>query len=1056
MISVLYVDDEEALLDLCKIYLERTGELQIQTESSVKKAMERLSLESFDAIISDYQMPEMDGLDFLKLVRGSGNTIPFIIFTGRGREEVAIAALKGGADFYLQKGGDPRSQFAELVNQIKQIVRQRKAESSVRESEQMYRALFESAQDAIFLMESDRIIDCNRQTELLFGRTKGELSDMSLVDFSPEYQPDGTSSSEQVNLIINAALSGDAQYFEWRCVRSDGTLFDAEVSLNRITINRGYVTLSIMRDITQRKNDEVELLRKNEEIATSYEELMSAEEELREQYQMISGSEQKLRESEEKLCSTLASMNAIIQGSPIPQFVIDKNHQVIYWNSALTSYSGITAPEVLGTNMHWKAFYPIPRPCLADLLIEGDSDSFNQWYSGKYIKSPLIPEAYNAMDFFPHMKKEGVWLSFTAALIRDHAGEVIGAVETLEDITEQKDADLEILRMTQFQESIIMNANVWLMVLDASGKVMVWNHAAEEISGYLSGEVSGSSQIWKSLYPDSDYRHHITEDISRIIEGNRYLQNFQTTIRTKTGEKKEILWNTRVIHEDERHDGFVAIGIDITGRILAEQALHNNEATLRAIIKGSPIPLFVIDKNHRVIHWNTALEEYSGITADEIIGTDQQWRAFYPDKSPCIADMLIDADDCSLQEFNFGHYERSALIEGAYQAIEFFATMGSEGSWLFLTAAPIRDAEGIVIGAVETLEDITRQKNAEYALMESEERFRTLFSHASDAIFLHRVTKEGLPDLFIEVNETACNRLGYSRQELLNMSPMDIDSRSSQEKEFEYTDLLRREGHATFEAVHITKTHDEIPVEISTHIYEFRGEKVVLSIARDISERKRFESAIQNANTKLNLLSSITRHDILNQLTALTGYLDLSEDITEDPDLLDYIHKEKKTADTIHRQILFTRDYQTIGVQSPQWQNLKSTIQKAAGLLDYGAVSLKVNLDDTEVFADPLLEKVFFNLIDNSVRYGNGLTTIDFFAQSSDTGLTLICSDDGGGIPSAEKENIFNRKYFSNTGFGLFLSREILSITGFKIAETGEFGVGARFEIHIPKGNYRP
>ena len=284
MISVLYVDDEQDLLDICKIFLERTGELRVHTESSVRKAMSRLTHESFDAIISDYQMPEMDGIEFLKQIRRSGNTIPFIIFTGRGREEVAVAALKEGADFYLQKGGDPGSQFAELSNQIKQIVRQRKAESSVRESEQMYRALFESALDAIFLMKYDRIIDINRQTEILFERTKEELIGLSPIDFSPQYQPDGTLSSEQAAHYINSALSGNPQSFEWKCVHRDGTPFDTEVSLNRILVQGEPILLSIVRDITARKHDELELLRKNEEIAASYEELMGAEEELRQQY----------------------------------------------------------------------------------------------------------------------------------------------------------------------------------------------------------------------------------------------------------------------------------------------------------------------------------------------------------------------------------------------------------------------------------------------------------------------------------------------------------------------------------------------------------------------------------------------------------------------------------------------------------------------------------------------------------------------------------------------------------------------------------------------------
>jgi PAS domain S-box-containing protein len=1442
MISVLYVDDEQGLLDLCKIFLERTGELQIHTEISARKALNRLSHESFDAIISDYQMPDINGIEFLKQVRGSGSTIPFIVFTGRGREEVAIEALKEGADFYLQKGGDPTTQFVELINQIKQIVRQRKAESAVRESEQMYRALFQSAHDAIILIHEDRIVDSNLQMEALFGMRRDDLIGCTLIDLSPPFQPDGSLSAAHVHSRIAAALSGDPQFFEIKLMKCNKTPFDAEMSLNIIDINHRSLLLVIIRDISRRKHDETELSRKNEEIATSYEELLSAEEELREQFLVISKNEKKIRESEEKLRSILASMddlvltidsqgafqdyfkrspehyyikpeefagrpfydvlppdmstllhnamekvkktgrteqieyslpfpegtkhysarisqrlsdtgefdgitlvardntlqkkadaalirqeaklNAIIQGSPIPQFIIDVNHRIIHWNTALAVYSGIAAEKVIGTDQHWRAFYPNKRPCLADILIDGTSDTLPEWYGGKYQKSSLIPDAYTAYDFFPHMGTDGVWLSFTAAIIRDHTGEIIGAVETLvditeqkrsaisleekesryrgiiedmqdmfyksdlkgnlimaspsfssllgydsleecigknvaetffvhpedrdilvalilkegsisnyqvnlkrrdgtslfvsanshvfygpdgkpagiegvlrditglkvaeakleyeetilnavidespvplfmidrnhlvihwnkalekysgipadtvkgtnqhwrafypserpcmadllveedidhlsqwyqgkyaqsrlidgafeavdffpdigekgcwlyftgapirgsdgtligaveilEDITEQKVAEFEIHRMSQFLESIIMNANVWIMVLDRSGKIIVWNHAAEEISGYQADEVSGRSQIWKALYPDPAYRHTITGNISRIIAENRYLQDFQTTIRTKSGDLKDILWNTRGIQGREHPDRFVAIGIDITPRILAEQALHKSEATLKAIVKGSPIPMFVIDKIHRVIQWNTALVKYSGIPVDEIMGTDQHWRAFYPEKRSCIADILVDGDEESLKDLHLHQYEQSSLIEGGYLAIEFLPRMGLDDSWFSITAAPVHDEEGRVIGAIETREDITQQKNAERNLIESEERFRTLFENASDAIFLYGITRDGVPDLFIEVNETACRRLGYSREELLKMSPKDIKIEYSTEKERDFINQLRKEGHATFEAVHITRNQDEIPVEMSTHIYEFRGEKVLLSIARDISDRKRFESAIQNANKKLNLLSSITRHDILNQLTSLSGYLDLSEEVTDSEELLEFIRKEKRAADTILRHILFTRDYQTIGIQSPKWQNLKTTILRATGLLELGSVTLQVHFDDIDVFADPLLEKVFFNLIDNSVRYGNGLTKIDFSIEFTFSGITLICSDDGGGIPPAEKENIFNRKYFRNTGFGLFLSREILAITGLVIAETGEYGVGARFEIIIPKGSFR-
>ncbi|MEI7649620.1 MAG: response regulator, partial [Methanomicrobiales archaeon] len=147
-IRVLYVDDEPTLLEIGKIYLERDGTFYVDTLTSAGEALTRLNTERYDAIVSDYQMPEMDGITFLKRLKGSGNTTPFIIFTGRGREEVVIEALNSGADFYLQKGGEPKSQFAELSNKIRYAVTRTHAEDALAESEVKYKTLFESAGDA--------------------------------------------------------------------------------------------------------------------------------------------------------------------------------------------------------------------------------------------------------------------------------------------------------------------------------------------------------------------------------------------------------------------------------------------------------------------------------------------------------------------------------------------------------------------------------------------------------------------------------------------------------------------------------------------------------------------------------------------------------------------------------------------------------------------------------------------------------------------------------------------------------------------------------------------
>ena len=129
---ILYVDDEPGLLEIGKLFLERSGQFSIDIIASAPDALKVLNSSNFDAIISDYQMPGMNGIDFLKKVRTSGNTTPFILFTGRGREEVVIEAINNGANFYLQKGGDPRSQFAELEHKIRQAIQQQKAEDELR------------------------------------------------------------------------------------------------------------------------------------------------------------------------------------------------------------------------------------------------------------------------------------------------------------------------------------------------------------------------------------------------------------------------------------------------------------------------------------------------------------------------------------------------------------------------------------------------------------------------------------------------------------------------------------------------------------------------------------------------------------------------------------------------------------------------------------------------------------------------------------------------------------------------------------------------------------
>ena len=221
-------------------------------------------------------------------------------------------------------------------------------------------------------------------------------------------------------------------------------------------------------------------------------------------------------------------------------------------------------------------------------------------------------------------------------------------------------------------------------------------------------------------------------------------------------------------------------------------------------------------------------------------------------------------------------------------------------------------------------------------------------------------------------------------------------------------------------------------------------------------ELRKFSTSLAAANKKLTLLSSITRHDITNKLTVLQGYLAILKKKQSDPTLNDYFVKVSTAAQNISSMIQFTREYECVGVKAPAWQDCRTLVDSAAKEAPLGKIVVKNDLPaGAEVFADPLIVKVFYNLMDNAVRYGGKITTIRFSVEEAGDDHLIICEDDGDGVIAEEKEKIFERGFGKNTGLGLALSREILSITGITLRETGEPGKGARFEMTVPKGSYR-
>jgi signal transduction histidine kinase len=206
---------------------------------------------------------------------------------------------------------------------------------------------------------------------------------------------------------------------------------------------------------------------------------------------------------------------------------------------------------------------------------------------------------------------------------------------------------------------------------------------------------------------------------------------------------------------------------------------------------------------------------------------------------------------------------------------------------------------------------------------------------------------------------------------------------------------------------------------------------------------------------KLQIVGSVLRHDVLNQMTAIVGYNELLGMMVEDPKLRVFLEKEKSALMRMRRQFQFAKDYQNIAVDPPRWQNIRNLVNRVSEDFDAKKIRIIADTGTASVLADPLLDRVFHYLFDHALQNGETATEITVSLQQTGPSALLLVENNGSGIPAAEKEKIFERGYGKEAGWGLFLAREILAATGMAIAETGEPGNGVRFAITLPPGSFR-
>ncbi len=565
-------------------------------------------------------------------------------------------------------------------------------------------------------------------------------------------------------------------------------------------------------------------------------------------------------------------------------------------------------------------------------------------------------------------------------------------------------------------------------------RILDVNHATLGLLGAKNkGELAAGLQ---NIFNDESLRTFREELITLSEGGLRYMG--ESSHRTFSGNDVSVILQMVVAPGYEKTLGRILISLlDITDRKKAEEALAREIANVEYILDSLPgmfYMFYMFDTKGRFVRWNKNLEILTGYSGEEIL----QMKP------------LEFVDEKYKDTMNSGI--KKAFSEG-YTDIEadIVTKDGRKIPFLFSASSKIIGDTPYILGMGL---DITKTKDAEKEIR----KLALIVQHSKE--FISLADYDGSISF---INEAGARMIGIEIDDISSYNIREFLSDSQNEKlQSEVFGALKEKGSWEGDLQYLNaKTGNPVDVHAMTFIIrnpETGASLYLANVSLDITDRKKAEAALKEVNKKLNLLGSITRHDILNQVTVAEGYmeiLEMDEIFPPGSEEAEYAKIVSGAVETIERQILFTKDYQDLGEQSPEWYHVSRIIDENYLNISFHKILLANNVGNLEIYADPLFTKVIYNLLDNAVKHGDTITTITFSFVRSDDEIDLICEDDGAGIPDDVKEKIFRREYYKHTGLGLFLSREILSITGLSIHETGEEGKGARFVIHIPKGLFR-
>ncbi len=614
------------------------------------------------------------------------------------------------------------------------------------------------------------------------------------------------------------------------------------------------------------------------------------------------------------------------------------------------------------------------------------------------------------------------------------------------------------------------------LITDSNGIVSWANAGFSDLTGYSGDEIVGQSV---EMLESRAANHPIHDRLQRIASSEPW--KAESIWSRKNGETHAVLIAVTPIKDTTgctEHSLWV-----ITTRARAEESLVSKAGQYSAVFSSMAEGVVFLDADGRIEACNESAERILGLTAGQIAGRtpmDPGWAAVHEDGSPFPGET---------------HPVMETLRTGESLSNVVMGLHTPDGSlyWISINSRPlVRD--GSLHGAVATFIDITERKRAEMALLQANEslakaerHYRRIFDCVSDAVFVSTLPEDGSPGRFVQVNDQACGYLGYSRDELLHMGPYEITAPETTFKIKAIRESILTKGQGLFETINIAKGGKRIPAEVSAHIFDIDGIRMLLSSVRVITERKEAEAAKTKLEEQLRQaqkLESVGRlaggvaHDFNNLLTVINGYSDLVLKRLKAPDLLrSYVEEIKKAGEraaSVTKQLLAFSRKQML---EPRMLDLNTTIHDVVPMLQSvigDGIALQLHLDNSlgQVMADPnQVHQVLMNLLVNArdaMPKGGKLEiatrNVDLDEDSAASHpeasagryILMTVTDSGRGMDEATCQHVFEpffttKESSKGSGLGLATVYGIIKQSDGWIDVRSEVGVGTSFMVYLPR-----